>query len=730
MSEMSSWVLKGIDPALRERAAEDAARLGVSLADYLTDVVLRSALVEQMNAQSEEEPAQYSVHGAPIIAPQGDGPESYAVRHRLRGLERRLNAAVHTLDDSMLDLTTRLGEMEHTVTEASDNLREAQQDNGAAFIGVRADIALIGDNVSALAAAHIDRAAGFDQRLDAIEMIARNADEACAELGEDQHALKHAVASDFAEFTTEISGRLHATLAEVRHSAAEAAAEADAAIAHLVQEFRNARDMLDARLDESAAETRAQMHAAFADAAERMGDLAERVIGNEQLAARTAEQLHARIIDTEDAAQTALEETAQSLRQADTALASDAARRSHEQEAALETLRITLRGEVASLRDDHAAAQARIGLLDSALANTAGTLVETREALAQRISDGEGQVRALLARAEADQNQRHNNASARIDSAEREITQLGQLIRAEADRVESCTTAALTKLAGDIARSDVDITAQIAQIRGQVQTETALLREGVAGTLARAQLLESAIERVEAAAGPLAQRIAHIEATFSGIDHTIADRVVDLENAVSNIDPTVSARLAEVESAIEAQRHLAARVDGQQTLVNDAGEQLQSMTRLLNRVAAQTGEAATKTEERVHAMEMALADIRLDHIADASAERDSARDTVLALQARVAEMESTQVNAIHAITVEIARFIELNDQRLKALESPSESERDLAIAFEALRRRVEERIIGVEQRSVRMLEQVADTVAMIEERFVEAQRDIAAVKSA
>ena len=396
----------------------------------------------------------------------------------------------------------------------------------------------------------------------------------------------------------------------------------------------------------------------------------------------------------------------------------------------MENLRTTLRGEIAGLREDHNQAQARIGLLDSAFANAAGTLVETREALTQRISDGEAQVRAMLARAEADQNQRHNNATARMETAERETAQLGKLIRAEADRIESCTTAALTKLAGDIAQGDSDLAAQITQMRGQAQTESALLREGVAGALARAQLLDSAIERVEATAGPLSQRIAQIEAAFSGIDQTLSDRVIDLENAVNAIDPTVSARLADVEGAVEAQRHLAARVDAQQTFITDAGEQLQGMTRLLNRVAAQTGETAAKTEDRVHAMEIALADIRLDHIAGVSAERDSAHDMVLTLQARVAEMEKTQVNAIHTITTEIARFIEMNDARLATLEGPRESERDLATAFEALRRRVEERIIGVEQRSVRMLDQVADTVALIEERFVEAQREIAAVKSA
>jgi len=723
MSEMSSWVLKGIDPALRERAAIDAARLGVSVADYLTDVVLRSALLEQMTGQTGADPSQHGYEDAGNIAPLGDGPESYAVRHRLRGLERRLNAAVHNLDDSMLDLTSRMGEMEGVADDTVTALKQAQQENAAAFTGVHMDITVLGDNICALAAATSDRAAGFDQRLDAVEMIARNADEACAELAEDQQALKHAVASDFADFTTDISGRLHATLAEVRHSAAEASAEADAAIAHLVSEFRNAREMLEARLDESAADTRAHMHAAFADAAERLGALAERVIGNEQTAARTAEQLHARIIDTEDAVQTALEETAQSLRHADAALASDAVRRAHEQEAALANTRASLAAEIAAVREDQTAQQARIGLLDSAFANTAGTLVETREALAQRISDGEAQVRAMLTRAEADQNARHNKASARLDAIEHDAAHIRQTVKVETDRVEACTFAALEKLAGDIAHGDADLAAELTQMRGQSQVEHALLREGVAGALARAQLLDTAVERVEAASGPLAQRMAQIEAAFSGIDQTLPSRIADLEAKVASIDTSLPARVADIEADMGATRSLAQRVDAQQSFVTDAAEQIQGMTRILNRVAAQSGEVATKTEERVHAMEVALADIRLDHFAAGSAERDSAHDMVLALQSRVAEMEATQISAIHTITTEIARFIEDNDRRLAAFEGPRDTDRDLATAFEALRRRVEERIIGVEQRSVRMLEQVADTVSMIEERFVASQRE-------
>ncbi|MBX9745880.1 MAG: hypothetical protein K2X34_03195, partial [Hyphomonadaceae bacterium] len=154
MSETSSWVLKGVDPSLRERAVEEAARLGVNLGDYLTDVVLKNALLDQMNGLFEAEFTHPATGDAPFVAPLGDGSETYAVRHRLRGLERRLNGAVHTLDDSMLDLTNRVGEMEGVVGDTVSALNQAVQDNAAAFAGIRLDLSAGSDNIAALAAAH------------------------------------------------------------------------------------------------------------------------------------------------------------------------------------------------------------------------------------------------------------------------------------------------------------------------------------------------------------------------------------------------------------------------------------------------------------------------------------------------------------------------------------------------------------------------------------------------
>ncbi len=718
MSETSSWVLKGIDPSLRERAVEEAARLGLSVSDYLTNVVVRSALLDQLNGETEAESTHAQGGGAPIIAPLGDGSETYAVRHRLRGLERRLNAAVHTLDDSMLDLTNRVGEMEGVVGDTANALTQTQQENAAAFAGVHMDLTVVGDNIATLAAAHTDRTTGLDQRIDSVEMIARNADEAAAELAEAHNALKHAVASDFSEFANDIASRLHIGLGEIRASAVDAAAEADAAIADLIAEFRAARELLDARIEENAAETRAHVHAAFADAAERLGSLAERVIDQENQAARTTESLRAQILDAEDAAQTALEETAETLRQADAALAADARHRGEAQEAALASTRAAISADIAGVRDVQSALQHHLSQLDIAVDAVGAGLGATRKEITQRVSDGEAQVRALLARAEADWNLRHNATQERLENVERVASHIRQTATAEINRVEACTNVALEKLAADIARGDQEIAAQLSQVRGQAEVENALLREGVASALAHTNLLDTALQRLDSVTSPLAQRMDAIETEFGGIDQTLPDRVSKLETAAA-------ARIADLDATAETAQAMAQRIEAQEAQLADTAEQLQGMARLLNRVAAQNGETAAKTDERVHALELAFADIRLESLSG-SAERGA----VLALQERIADIENKQVSAIQSITGEIARFIDDNEQRLAALESPREPERDLATAFEALRKRVEERILGVEQRSVRMLDQVVDTVAMIEQRFVASQRDEDVARSA
>jgi hypothetical protein len=115
----NSWVLRGIDPDARQKAEEEAARLGVTLADYLTDLVVRRAVLDQLSVASEAEPTHSDAEEAAIFAPPPESPEGFAVRKRLKALERRLSTAVgsldgaiHGLDTSIFDITARVGDVE------------------------------------------------------------------------------------------------------------------------------------------------------------------------------------------------------------------------------------------------------------------------------------------------------------------------------------------------------------------------------------------------------------------------------------------------------------------------------------------------------------------------------------------------------------------------------------------------------------------------------------------
>jgi hypothetical protein len=161
---------------------------------------------------------------------------------------------------------------------------------------------------------------------------------------------------------------------------------------------------------------------------------------------------------------------------------------------------------------------------------------------------------------------------------------------------------------------------------------------------------------------------------------------------------------------------------------------------MLSRVTAQSADAAADTETRLHKMELAQASMRLELGATVS------HDTVTAIAARIEAMEQAQNAALEALHEDIARFVSDNDERLAALEQGGATalsgdeiliahaiearlteleQRDVAAEFETLRRRIDDRILSVESRSVRALEQMAETVSLIEKRYIDGEDDLA-----
>lgn len=214
MSEQS-WVLKGIDPETREKAVAEAARRGVSLSDYLTDVVLQGALLEHMHAPQAQEPAQ--------TEPTAQAPkENFVVRHRVEALERRLHLsvggldnAIHALDSSMFGLASRIDEVEVLAADTADNLEQSVNDVGVQLAALRKRIGDAEEQNGALNEAHEhwgiqahERFEGIDQRIDGVEDAIRAAHTATAQVAVAHEALKYAVADDFSAFTRETSDRL------------------------------------------------------------------------------------------------------------------------------------------------------------------------------------------------------------------------------------------------------------------------------------------------------------------------------------------------------------------------------------------------------------------------------------------------------------------------------------------------------------------------------------------
>ena len=577
--------------------------------------------------------------------------------------------------------------------------------------------------------------------------------------------MKHAVADDFSTFAIETAGRLNQQLEDVRAAAETAAEQADAAVAHLVQELRAVRAALEDRLDESAADTRARMQEAFEETDERFDALAARLKDNERLVIRTGEQLRAEMADIEDGAQTALEETAETLRQAGAALAAEFARATQDNRTALESVHADLSREVEDLRERHNGAVSRLKAVDGTAMTALQETASLRLAMETRLSHSESGLKAQLDQAQIAWRDHVAALTARIANQERDRSEAEQALRNEGERIEACTLAALEKLARDRAAGD-------AALEAKIEAGSADARELQSGVMARLKLVESALGAqdlsgaVSAALEPVNAKLAtleenaatqreenerllqQLEMSMLTRESDLADRVTQanlafdqrlnkLEGGADNAQlesglTELRAQLATLSVQVESQRldaglmqqveDLGGRLSNTQNQAADAADRVQGLARMLGRLAAQQAETLTLTEERMERLEAR----------GGSEPGEVSSNALAALQQRMAEMETRQTQGLDRLRAEISRFITDNEARFEAIENGLSAQQaigDHATAFEDLRRRIEERILGVEQRSVRALEQVADTMAVLEQRFTQSEED-RAVRSA
>jgi len=255
-------------------------------------------------------------------------------------------------------------------------------------------------------------------------------------------------------------------------------------------------------------------------------------------------------------------------------------------------------------------------------------------------------------------------------------------------------------------------------------------------SVAERQRLEGSIADLEAKIAPVDDRLTKLEGVAHARDTEFAARISRLERAADN--PSAPHHVAELKQQLDALmsearttrdavafvEDLRARIGATEAQSSEIADRLHGVARMLDRVSTQQTETATQTEERLHKIEMTVADVRLTRIAPPAPDHTNAIEGIVA---RMEALERRQAEALSELQADIVRFVTDNDQRLAAMEqqgsavAPAEpgDPTDLEIQFADLRRRIEERILGVEQRGVRTLEHVADTIALLEKRFLD-----------
>lgn len=425
-------------------------------------------------------------------------------------------------------------------------------------------------------------------------------------------------------------------------------------IQSLAAQQRNAQQETAAKLQHIEQTTAERLHAATAPLRQAHALLKDELQHKQQLA---VEDIAARVAQAEDALRGALRQTKD----------------------AFDDTASVLSREVDALASRASAAQDRIRALEVGQANNAARLDQFGENVDRRFDEAVAGIQARLELAQSESAVRIDAIEARSGHLERVVTQNRRALDADVARVEASTLASLEKLSVDIAAAKQDAqhgAASLAQLLREVSEQAVGTEVSTARALnAQSQALNDA-----------ASRIAELERSAGAGEPQVQSLRQDL------------AQLAQRLSAVEAQApaaHVASLLESQSAELAKLTARVQELARVLSEVAGQAADAAFQSNERLHRLELAGTE---DHLLD---------------------FERRQASAIGTLHSQIARFIEENDKRLRLLEArpTAAADTDIAAKFDALRAQIEERVVGVETHNIRALEQLTETMALLEERL-------------
>lgn len=733
-----------VDAATQAACEAQAAALGVSVDEYLNDLLLQTMLRQQVVTEPAEDLADED-------ALPTAGAEAQLARQRLESIDRRLTVAagnfestVETVDRALAALSARADDHEARherlgarIEAALEALRES-----ADLLQGRATGAEQG--LAALAEAHD---AAQDEVRAQYETLVQRLATKLDEYADDADAARDAAHAQSAEFEAAVRaefGRITRTVEDWR---VQLQADVEAAFS----QERAAREATDTRLDdtrqalakaqtaiesdlrivEARAEQRLNEHSAETRAAleatsHRAERLAEEVQRNAVAAAQrsaaearaSCEALEGRLIETTadvngriDAvrAETAryYEGLAEKLGDSERATQARIADVCAQADAAAETLSSELAGAreaIAHLRQGQHAANARMSEsaanADAVTAALSAEIEQAREALADtqvaltalvqesdaRHSAMRGSVDAKIDAEIVDMRERHMGAVARVQVFETNLAQMaGELsalasqvedgqqtaavqlaetveaLRAAATRQGEAVEAEVARLRGDLSGAESRASEMLAAISARAGEEVAAVRELLTrelgdlrssqkGALARLDAAEQALAEVRTAEGGAAEtlrevnaRLERTETEFAALASTLRDGVTRLHGRAE----ATEAQLAAHASAVARIDEIATRLNHYDMDAGDLAERTGNLGRLVNKLSAQYAEATTGMQERLHKLEVGLADARLERMQPGS-------ESYTALEERLNTIERRSLSALHQLTQTIA----------------------------------------------------------------------------
>ncbi|MEJ0060255.1 MAG: hypothetical protein WDM79_12050 [Terricaulis sp.] len=745
-----SWVVRGVDPSAREEAREAAARQGVSLAEYLTEALQRkrderAGLIPDVDSGSER--------------------PSNAVRTRIESMERRVQTAAASFDDAlgsidraMFDLAERFDGAEAATQETAQALAEAREHFTLVAEAITERLAQVESGAEAVTEGfETTRQAVADSQeklLAEIEAVSQRASDA---LTQSRDAIIAEVSRDLSAFDSETRHLIETGLAQARDAATTAAQEAQAAASAAMGDVWALREAIEQRLLRAHAEANERLEGALMEAAVLNAEITERVDLGERRNARAHDELAASVAESESNLRADLLEAVVSLRETDAAIAQttdtivDDARIARleftaacvELKRAMDHLAEDGRGAAGVLRDAFTAAdEALASHIEALAASSAAATEELRQTFSAADAALTLQIESLAASsAEANDAVRHDFTSALEElrngqlGANARLRLLDEAIGTDQNGVS--LMARLGQIEAELmgaTRIGFSLGARIGQIESDLADTSA--HEAVEARITR---IEKTLEQSD-----MEDAIARLGASL----HELAERPVD------KLDPSLLARFD----------GLGERISLQETFAAQAAQARQDMEAGLDRVSARVADAIHAIEHKLGALQdaqRATADQNALTSLEAALDQriqalSRAVPDLAGVEGALAETERRQAEVVAGIANDVSRLSDMVDARLRNVEQFCEttsgktaSRSDLAkvvsiledrlsslerrddvsserigVELTAMRQRIDERFSQIEQRSVRAIERLSETVALIGAKLNQRQENM------